>query len=46
MIIVQKELKKNQNRMNVIQELIGLKFKQIKFFVNSNIDKTANDLKN
>ena len=26
--------------------LIGLKFKQIKFFVNSNIDKTANDLKN
>ena len=40
-----KGIKKNQNRMNVIQELIGLKFKQIKVYVDSNIDKTAKDLK-
>ena len=40
-----KGIKNNQNKMNLIQELIGLKFKQIKVYVNSNIDKTAKDLK-
>ena len=40
-----KGIKNNQNKMHLIQELIGLKFKQIKVYVDSNIDKTAKDLK-
>ena len=40
-----KGIKNNQNKMNVIQELIGLKFKQMKVYVNSNIDKIANEIK-